>query len=111
MTEQITAFDLALSAFLTAIRELQADYFAKHFKNLTPPKISIDPGGKKYLRIVQDNGTQRSVYCFVDKASGDILKADGWKRPAKHARGSIFVDAGRPGITPWGVHYLTPRGR
>jgi hypothetical protein len=102
-------FQVALDAFLDSIRQLQAAYFAKNFKNLTPPTISVDPGAKKYIRIVQDNGTQRSVYCFVDKATGDILKADGWKRPAKHARGSIYIDAGKSAITPYGVHYL-PNG-
>lgn len=103
-------FEGALAAFLDSIRELQAAYFAKNFKSLKPPTISIDPGAKKYLRIVQDNGTQRSVYCFVDKATGDILKADGWRRPAKHVRGSIFDNAGKGAITPWGVHYITSRG-
>jgi hypothetical protein len=104
-------FHTAVDAFLTSIRELQAAYFAKNYPNLTPPVISLSPGGKKYLRVEQNNGTQTSVYCFVDKSNGDILKADGWKRPAKHARGNIFDNAGKDAITPWGVHYLTPRGR
>jgi hypothetical protein len=104
-------FTVALSLFLTSIRELQAAYFAKHYTNLTPPVISLSPGGKKYLRVEQNNGTQTSVYCFVDKSNGDILKADGWKRPAKHARGNIFVNAGKDAITPWGVHYINNGGR
>jgi hypothetical protein len=28
---------------------------------------------------------------FIDLTNGDILKADGWKAPAKHARGNIRV--------------------
>lgn len=103
-------FDAAVDAFLGSIRALIGAHYTKNFPRLTVPTISVDPGGQKYLRIVSDNGTQRSVYCFVDKASGDILKADGWKRPAKHARGSIYDNAGKGAITPYGVHYITSRG-
>ena len=106
----IEDFEQALDAFIANIRALQHAYFERNNEHLSPPVISVDPKGKKYLRIVQYNGSQHSVYCFVDKATGDILKADGWKRPAKHARGNIFVDAGKSAITPWGVHYIESRG-
>lgn len=104
-------FEAALGAFLQTIRDYQAAYWAKNYPNLVPPTIDVDPGYKKYVRVVQDNHTQRSVFCFVDVASGDILKADGWRRPAKHARGSICVNAGRGAITPWGTYYLTASNR
>ena len=45
--------------------------------------------GKKNARIVVDSG-QRSVYCFVELLTGDILKAAGWKAPAAGKRGSIW---------------------
>lgn len=45
--------------------------------------------GQKFARIVRDD-SQRCVYCFVDLSNGDILKADGWKKPAKGKRGSIW---------------------
>lgn len=52
---------------------------------------SIDSGGQKYIRIVQKTklGTGRSVHCFIDAATGDILKAASWKAPAKGARGNL----------------------
>ena len=60
-------------------------------------EYSIDKPGPKYTRIVQqflptkgspmDSG--RGVYCFIDNATNDILKADGWKKPAKGARGNL----------------------
>ena len=107
-------FDAALESFLGSIRELRVAYFAKNFPNLTSGTISIDPGGKKYLRVVcdatGDNHGQVSVYCFVEKSTGDILKADGWKRPAKHACGNIYDNAGKGAITPWGVHYINSGG-
>ena len=54
--------------------------------------------GKRYIRVyrvevAKDTGyeTTDSVYCFVDRNNGDVLKADSWKRPTKHARGSIYT--------------------
>jgi hypothetical protein len=44
--------------------------------------------GRKYARIVQDGGSQRSSYAFVD-ADGFIYKAAGWKAPAKWARATV----------------------
>jgi len=49
--------------------------------------------GKKYARIVEEDHGSRSVKCFVDLSNGDILKASGWKAPAKHARGNIFDES------------------
>jgi len=49
--------------------------------------------GKKYARIVTEDHGSRSVKCFVDLSSGDILKAASWQAPAKHARGNIFDES------------------
>lgn len=46
---------------------------------------------RKYIRIVQRNGSGGSVYCFVEKVTGRILKAASFKTPAKGGRGSIFA--------------------
>lgn len=64
--------------------------------------------GKKYVRvIIKDNHGGQSVFCFVDKETGDVLKPDGWKKPAKHARGNIFTDdPAEYGITAYGPRYL-----
>lgn len=49
--------------------------------------------GKRFVRIVMkasgDHGG--SVHAFVDLANGDLLKAAGWKAPAKGARGNIIT--------------------
>lgn len=37
--------------------------------------------------LAKENG---SVHCFVDRETGDVLKAESWTRPAKGARGNIF---------------------
>lgn len=48
--------------------------------------------GVKQVRIVIRDQTSRSVYCFIDLSNGDILKAAGYKAPAKGKRGSIWND-------------------
>lgn len=60
-----------------------------------------DPGRtNRYLRVVDVNaightgpsGPPRSVEAFVEIATGLVYKPDGWKRPAKGARGSLATD-------------------
>jgi hypothetical protein len=63
--------------------------------------------GHRYVRVVRTDYGSRSVHCFVDRTNGDVLKADGWKRPAKHARGNIFDQHnGLGSMGPYGPAYL-----
>jgi hypothetical protein len=40
--------------------------------------------GKRFSRIAHtEHGTPRSVHAFVENATGLLIKADGWKAPAK----------------------------
>ena len=60
----------------------------------------LDTPGSKFVRIVMSTYTDpvtggsrgRSVHAFVDLATGDLLKAAGWKTPAKGPRGNIVTD-------------------
>lgn len=57
---------------------------------------AIDPPrkGTRYVRIVMSiNGAQRSVHAFYDITTGDVLKAEGWRKPAKHVRYNLLDDA------------------
>ena len=58
--------------------------------------------GRKFAKVV--NGT--GVYCFVDRANGDILKAASLKGPAKRARGSIYATDPLAGVGAYGTLYL-----
>jgi hypothetical protein len=72
------------------------------------PKLAVDSQGKRYARIVAidpDHGG-KSAWAFIDVANGDILKPDGCKRPAKHARGNIFDANPVAHITAYGPEYL-----
>lgn len=48
----------------------------------------------------------RSVYCFIDRATGNILKAAGFNAPAKGVRGNIRGDWWQTALTPHGAAYL-----
>jgi len=48
--------------------------------------------GRKYAKLVMHAGptSHGSVHAFVNLENGDLLKAAGWKAPAKGARGSVL---------------------
>jgi hypothetical protein len=64
--------------------------------------------GRKYARVyrVNSRGAKGSVYCFVDRSNGDILKSASWKAPAKHARGNIYAADPLAGVGLYGAAYL-----
>jgi len=104
-----------IELFVGAVQAVVTGNFETNFKNLTPDVISCDTSAsKKYARIVKSdapvNGGQpssRSVWGFVDLSNGDILKAAGWKAPAKHARGNIFdADFSVKNWSAYGPRYL-----
>lgn len=102
-------FQTALNNWLTKAQKLVTDHELKSFPKLVEigggTTLSIDPGGKKFIRIVasQYNGKSRSAFAFIDIATGDVLKPDGWKRPAKGARGNIYTE--NLGIGAYGALY------
>lgn len=98
-------FDTALTAFVAVAQTLVNKNY-EHYKNLTAPRVYADPGGIKNVRVVIEGSGSRSVFCFVRKVDGAILKAAGWKAPAKHARGSIYVNNGVDAITAYGARYI-----
>lgn len=97
------------AAIALFIERVQAMYDA-HYDNpvLPSPQLGIDYGlkvakvTKADRRINRETGSvelaeyngrvSKSVYCFIDLSNGDLLKAEGWKKPAKGKRGSILND-------------------
>jgi len=58
---------------------------------------------RKYCRLTDG----RSSFCFIDMTNGDVLKAETWRKPAKHARSNIFADdLGLSGVNQYGAVYL-----
>lgn len=73
--------DLAL--WLEKVQSMVDSYFAANYP--TQGVILSLMVGPKYARVVRTdkgNSPSRSVYGFVDLSNGNLLKADGWKRPA-----------------------------
>ena len=101
--------DAAISLFAVEVQAMVNDHFAKHFAILTPPTITVE-WGRRYAKIVKnDSGGSRSVHSFVDRTTGDILKAATWAAPAKHARGSVLAAttaARLSAVSPYGANYL-----
>lgn len=48
--------------------------------------------GSKYIRIVKNDSNSPSAFCFIEKATGHILKPAGWNAKAKGIRGNIFTN-------------------
>lgn len=102
-------FDTAFEKFLEACKSVHRKYLEKAFAD-SPDFVERECSkpwrvdhGKVRARIVHDG----SAYCFVDYATGNILKTDGWSRPAKHPRGSIYAeDNGASAVGPYGANYL-----
>lgn len=105
-------FTQALEVFLTGA---QAIIDKEHnTSDIFNRKLSVDPKGKKYKRIVvkdhKQNGEELSltgsVFCFVNMENGDVLKAAGWKSPAKGARSNIYNEKhGVDGVNQYGANY------
>ena len=84
----------AITDFLPRLQEqVKQNYLAwgknSEFSQNNIPEMSYEEG-KKYVRIVSGKHGQKSAFGFIDKETGNLLKAAGWKAPAKNfARGNI----------------------
>lgn len=115
--ESKLSFAEAFAKFITTMSEYRK---ARYIKSAGPASVAeggvfakswqlyVDAGGKRYARVYDTaNGGGRSVYCFVELATGLIYKSAGWKCPAKHARGTIYAaDFKGYGCGEYGAHYL-----
>lgn len=93
-------FDTAFAGFMQAAEKITADYNAKQgFKGDATLKAQR---GSKYVKVIREG----SVHCFVEIATGNILKAASYKVPAKGTRGSIYAeDFGASCMNAYGADY------
>jgi hypothetical protein len=102
-------FNAALDAFIAGVNRIYVEA-----KLHCPRCVRLRSGQGKYLALdviefdrddpqMEGDGRPTSVFCFVAAEEtttkglglvsvGDVLKAAGYKKPAKHARGNIFDD-------------------
>ena len=97
--------------FFEGVKKVYSDYMDLHFP--TNPRDSFTYEiNSKYIKIVKNErgytGGGGSVHCFVEIATGNVLKAASWKSPVKkNPRSNIFAaDFGVSGLTWCGVKYL-----
>lgn len=96
---EVTPFDL--EAFRCELVAMFERHRAERFPNLDPEPVTVKRG-RRYTRIFHGS----SVYCFIEMATGDILKAETWRKPAKHARGNLHNRDPLGCCGPYGVAYL-----
>ena len=82
-------YSTALQKMINRIDEQYGEYYKKNLSNLTYGGISVNKG-RRFDKLVIDN----SVYCFVEKSTGDVYKSQTWKQPYTKGkncvRGSIY---------------------
>lgn len=90
-----------LASFLAAAQaKSNADYVRYGFTS-EGPRLSLETG-RRYARVVSSNHGQRMAFGFIDLTNGNVLKADGWKAPAKNfARGNVSDEHTGTGRISW----------
>ena len=109
--ENTLSFADALAGYVKTVQAINDEYYAKNYPGSTAvqsPIIEIEEGPKKVRIIKRDkNGTSRSVHTFIEKETGDILKAAGWKAPAPNGKRGNIYDINYPKcINEFGAVYL-----
>ena len=100
--EKTALIELAIARFATGVQTIKETNRAENFPNIPPAMVSTT-NGRRYAKIICDG----SVYAFIDKNTGDVLKPAGWNAPAKHARGNVLNDDnGLNCAGPYGIAYL-----
>jgi hypothetical protein len=51
--------------------------------------------GRKYYKLICKDSNSRSVHCFINKTTGDVLKSASWNAPAKGVRYNLLDDNSR----------------
>jgi hypothetical protein len=98
-------YEEALRNFLLKLEERENKHIKEKFSNLTPSRFVVDRG-RKFDKIVKIN-TQETVYAFIKKENGAILKPASWRapEPKQYERGNIFNDNPLEGTGEYGVNY------
>ena len=102
MTAAVT--QAQLETFRAALQAWIAGVYVRSGNETLAPSIEL-MSGPKYARIVRVSSGERSAYGFIDLNNGDLLKAEGWKKPAKGVRGNMLSATPLAGCTPYGMVY------
>ncbi len=111
-------FEAAVNRFLEVVGANMKSHYLSRYKNLSWSDTPMDEksqasppavvGGRKYLKVATVAGgtngyKQQSVYCFIERETGRILKAEGWNKPSLLDRGAnIFDESTYKNADPYG---------
>lgn len=101
-------FEKHANEYIKRVQKAHDIRMKKDTPNVEANKFMFEKG-KRYWRVVarRDVASDKSVHSFLDTTNGDVLKAAGWKSPAKHARGNIYKpDFGMGGVGDYGAKYM-----
>ena len=92
------SYSEAVEFFLEVVTENSNLYYKTNNLSMLTPATYINEGGRKYDKITMATGhhsrNDSRVYCFIEKATGDIYKPAGLKAPYtkgnNSVRGNIF---------------------
>lgn len=102
----------------TAVTDEQVNAFVEWLQSMMDrtygessarPTIVIHPGTRN-IKVVRNHksGQPESVYCFIEKESGKVMKPAGWSapEPKRYERANIHDPSSwEKGCGPYGVEY------
>lgn len=100
-------YSVALQRFIEALTNREIEYNKKNLPNLSPAVFSVNPG-RVFDKVVRNGQGSRSVYCFIRKSNGAIIKPATWNapEPKKYERGNIYNADVLKGTNVYGVDYI-----
>ena len=107
-TKNGLSFDEAMNKLLFEIQH-SYDIWGGNMNKVLDLKLKV---GRKFIKVVEGNrvwgfvAKVDGVHLGVPMLKGDIMKAAGWKSPAKHSRGSIFDKEMHKSFSWTGPNYL-----
>jgi len=82
----------AFEMLVPKIQQLLNSYYEKHYENLPTPEIQVAKGSK-YWKLVSvgkhDFGDSKSVYAFIRREDGAILRPASWSSPELRVKNPV----------------------
>jgi len=99
-------YEQALTKFLVELTKREKRHINDNYTNLTPARFAV-VFGRKFDKVLKISNSS-TVFAFIKKNNGAILKPASWKspEPKQYERGNIFNDDPLEGTGVYGVDYL-----
>lgn len=108
--------ELAINQFVAAVNQKMEEYWAKNFPSLPVRGLAVQYKRNWAHLVITEGGTGRSSYGWIalkdfatkelgQVKAGDIHKSASYKKPAKHARGSVLQPESWTCAGPYDIGY------